>query len=79
MARLAAIVHVTDDNGTNHAFGPADAVPEWAASKITNPKAWAAAPEREPIHAPTPAPVKRTAKRTSPRRKAVADDTVHGD
>lgn len=41
MRRLAAWVHVPDENGATHAFGPDDVVPEWAAVKITNPKAWA--------------------------------------
>lgn len=39
---LAAVVHVYDDGGTVHVFGPGDDVPGWAAGKITNPKAWQA-------------------------------------
>lgn len=39
--RLAAYVHVADDSGMTHAFGPTDTVPKWAADKITNPDAWA--------------------------------------
>ncbi len=44
MARLATHVHVHDEHGTLHVFGPADIVPEWAIERITNPKAWAQAP-----------------------------------
>ncbi|MGQ0774554.1 MAG: hypothetical protein ACT4NY_09075 [Pseudonocardiales bacterium] len=41
MARkLAAFVHVEDDEGTSHVFGPDDEVPNWATEKITNPQAW---------------------------------------
>lgn len=42
MKRLAAWVHVPDETGETHVFGPDDVVPAWAAEKITNPKAWAA-------------------------------------
>lgn len=44
MARLATHVHVPDDAGVFHVFGPADEVPGWAAGLITNPAAWAEAP-----------------------------------
>jgi hypothetical protein len=44
MARLASYVHVQDDQGANHVFGPDDEVPGWAEKAITNPKAWADAP-----------------------------------
>lgn len=39
--RLTGYVTVTDGDGTPHRFGPDDKVPSWAASKITNPAAWA--------------------------------------
>ena len=38
--KLATFVHVADDTGAMHVFGPDDKVPAWAASKITNPMAW---------------------------------------
>lgn len=39
--QLATYVHVADEHGKMHVFGPNDdKVPAWAASKITNPKAW---------------------------------------
>ncbi|MFJ6636563.1 hypothetical protein ACIQMR_35145 [Streptomyces sp. NPDC091376] len=81
MAKLAAIVHVTDENGVSHAFTPADEVPAWAASKITNPKAWAEAPEVSASRLTEPAPPvkKAPAKRAAPRRKAAQDGTVRGD
>lgn len=44
MARLATHVHVQDDQGQNHVFGPGDDVPDWAAKAITNPNAWEEAP-----------------------------------
>lgn len=41
MARhLARTVHVRDDRGVPHVFGPADDVPAWAEGKISNPAAW---------------------------------------
>jgi hypothetical protein len=40
MARLKTFVHVTDKQGASHVFGPSDDVPDWAAERITNPKAW---------------------------------------
>lgn len=45
--RLAAIVHVYDEHGAAHVFGPDDDVPAWAAKAITNPDAWAAGDEPE--------------------------------
>ncbi|MGC0365009.1 hypothetical protein ABH922_002993 [Rhodococcus sp. 27YEA15] len=44
MARLITFVHVADESGVGHAFGPDDAVPEWAAKKITNPDVWDSVP-----------------------------------
>lgn len=42
MARkLNTTVHVTDENGIAHVFGPDDEVPGWAEEKITNPDVWA--------------------------------------
>lgn len=41
MARLNTFVHVRDDEGLDHAFGPSDVVPAWAQEKITNPDVWA--------------------------------------
>lgn len=42
--RLGSYVHVVDDDGHRHVFGPSSEVPEWAAKKITNKRAWATAP-----------------------------------
>ncbi|MGI5404119.1 hypothetical protein ACQEVG_32655 [Streptomyces sp. CA-135486] len=82
MAKLATVVHVTDDEGVSHAFTPADEVPAWAASKITNPKAWAEAPETSSASrlAESP-PVKKAApaKRAPARRKAATGGTVQHD
>lgn len=38
--KLATTVHVADDNGTMHVFGPGDEVPGWAEKAITNPDVW---------------------------------------
>jgi hypothetical protein len=51
---LVTTVHVADDDGVYHAFGPGDDVPAWAVKAISNPKVWAggdeseAAPEAKP-------------------------------
>ncbi|MGC5033073.1 hypothetical protein [Micromonospora sp. DT229] len=37
---LATFVHVADEQGAVHVFGPGDRVPDWAVGKIVNPKAW---------------------------------------
>jgi hypothetical protein len=42
---LRTHVHVIDDQGRPHVFAPGVEVPDWAAEKITNPKAWAEAPK----------------------------------
>lgn len=41
MARLVRTVHLVDEQGRSHVFGPGSDVPEWAAKRITNPSAWA--------------------------------------
>lgn len=74
MATLTTTVHVTDDKGTAHVFGPADEVPEWAQALITNPKAWTEAPSVKRLT--EPAPEKVPAKRATPRRKAVTSGPV---
>jgi hypothetical protein len=83
MARLASIVHVTDEKGQSIAFGPDDEVPAWAASKITNPKAWETPPEQEDTsHVSALASPPATAppvKRATSRRKAAQDAAVHGN
>lgn len=42
MAELISYVHVYDEHGDVHVFGPGVTVPAWAKAKITNPKAWSA-------------------------------------
>lgn len=46
--RLVCFVHVTDDEGVVHAFGPDDDVPGWAVAKITNPDVWVGEAQAEP-------------------------------
>jgi len=82
MAKLATFVHVTTNEGVSHVFTPADEVPAWAASKITNPKAWEVPPSASRLAEPTPpaAPVKKAAAKRAPaRRKATDNGTVHSD
>jgi hypothetical protein len=77
MATLNGFVHVTDETGTAHVFGPADDVPEWAQALITNPKAWAEPPTTVSRSTDTaPAEAKPAAKRAAPRRKAAAGGSV---
>lgn len=38
--KLNANVHVVDDNGQSHTFGPDDTVPAWAKKKIDNESVW---------------------------------------
>ena len=38
--KLTTTVHVPDENGTMHVFGPGDEVPGWAEKAITNPDVW---------------------------------------
>lgn len=45
--QLAYHVHVLDDEGNPHVYGPDDTVPGWAAKKITNPSAWVGADEAD--------------------------------
>lgn len=50
--RLAGVVHVRDEFGANHVFGPASDVPRWAAEQITNEKAWSEMPAAPELHRP---------------------------
>lgn len=76
MATLNGFVHVTDETGTAHVFGPADEVPTWAQALITNPKAWAVPPVASNDSRDTAPPAKPAAKRATPRRKAAGSGTV---
>lgn len=49
MARLVSHVHVRDDQGQPHVFGPDSAVPKWASERIPNPKAWAEPPAESSV------------------------------
>lgn len=44
MSKLNTYVHVHDQDGISHAFGPDDTVPAWAEKAITNQSVWAEAP-----------------------------------
>lgn len=78
MPKLRSYVHVTDDAGYTHVFGPDSDVPVWAQAKIVNPDAWAEAPAAGPVDAPAeepaspPAEPKRTTRRT--RKVEAAED-----
>lgn len=50
MAALNTYVHVRDEHGVNHVFGPEDKVPGWAVSQITNTAVWdGSAPKGAPL------------------------------
>lgn len=53
--QLVSTVHVTDEAGVVHVFGPGAEVPEGIAKLITNPKAWGDEAERV-VPAPVVAP-----------------------
>lgn len=81
MPKLRSYVHVTDDKGYSHVFGPDSDVPDWAVKKIVNPKAWESEgvePEVEVVEpAPkvletSPAPKKAPARRA--RKTEAAED-----
>lgn len=46
--KLNANVHVQDDDGDMHVFGPDDTVPAWARKKITNKSVWEGEDDDEP-------------------------------
>lgn len=53
MARtLKAVVHIQDEHGMTHVFGPETDVPKWARESITNPNAWDGEAEAEAAAAP---------------------------
>jgi hypothetical protein len=74
MARLGTYVHLVDEDGQAYVFGPSDDVPGWAQLRITNPKAWAVAPEPAPEL--VKAPAKKTAAPRAGRKGGAADDPV---
>lgn len=78
MAKLSTHVHVTDDKGAVHVFGPADSVPEWAQELITNPKAWAEAPEPKSASRLAQVPEPKSPAKRAPARRKAATDAVHG-
>lgn len=45
MSKLLSTVHVRDEFGTNHVFGPGSDVPAWAQKQIRNPRAWDTLPD----------------------------------
>ena len=47
MAELNTFVHVADEDGVSHVFGPSDSVPGWAVEKITNPDVWVEEPDSD--------------------------------
>jgi len=46
--RLRTFVHIQDEEGRTHLFGPDSDIPQWAADKIDNPKAWSGQPDAQP-------------------------------
>lgn len=67
MKTLARHVHVHDEDGVSHVFGPGDDLPGWARKAITNPKAWASdEPAPEPAPEPEPEPASGEPPRNGP-------------
>jgi len=63
-AKIATTVHLTDDEGTAHTFGPESELPDWAVSKLA--ESWPA--DRDDLWAEAPkaaakAPAKDDAKK----------------
>ncbi|MWK39577.1 hypothetical protein GEV43_39985 [Actinomadura sp. J1-007] len=56
MRKLITHVHVADDVGQVHVFGPGDTVPTWATKKITNPDVWDTPPDTERADGPGASP-----------------------
>lgn len=52
--KLIATVHVEDENGEYHVFGPGDNVPADLAKRITNPAVWESEPEPKAEQSETP-------------------------
>lgn len=53
--RLRSHVHVRDATGVPHVYGPDDEIPDWAARRITNPRAWDEPPRLDDEPADEPA------------------------
>lgn len=74
--RLRTYVHVRDDMGAPHVFGPSDDVPSWAEATISNPAAWAdgaSLPSAPPAQARTetqPTPQAQAAEQSGPPPQA---------
>lgn len=62
MADLVTFVHLTDEDGVSHGFGPGDEVPAWAVEKITNPDVWAGDAPADEVEAPAKPRGSRTTK-----------------
>ena len=52
--KLTTNVHVADENGQTHAFGPGDDVPDWAEKAISNPDVWEGAESSDPARVSDP-------------------------
>lgn len=73
MGRLLTHVHVRDEAGENHAFGPDDKVPGWAAKLITNPCAWESDADAAEAEAAAKAAEAAEAQAAEAAAKAAAD------
>lgn len=58
--RLTSHVHVADEDGNTHVFGPDDKLPAWASKAITNKAAY------EEDDEPDEAPIVKSPKGTAP-------------
>jgi hypothetical protein len=72
--RLRRVVHLRDDRGVRHVFGPHDELPDWAAARIRNPAAWADTapdPDQDPPPREDPPPVSVNQPAVEPAATAV--------
>ncbi|MBF5002225.1 hypothetical protein IRT45_34475 [Nocardia sp. BSTN01] len=60
MAALNTTVHVYDDEGIPHIYGPGEIPPDWAIAKITNPDVWAEDDEDDDVIADPVIPTDHT-------------------
>ena len=63
-AKLATTVHLTDDQGTAHVFGPDSELPDWAVSKLA--EQWPA--DREDLWEKAPSKVAAKAEPKAPAK-----------
>lgn len=74
--KLKTYVHVRDDRGVSHEFGPDDDLPGWAEKAIENPDVWAGDGDDETE--PTPGPSQRVGQSAAPASSDVGSGPLSG-